>query len=129
MPIPGQIILTFEVLAKALGLNGEHKVVAVVPQTAQDIASGRFSILVDGPAFNQHIPRHAAPQAVLWKADDDVVHSWQLQRMMRPECENLDPKQLQFYWDSGTKEWKCSLCEDTVPVADWLSHHKDKHGR
>jgi hypothetical protein len=45
----GQILVTYEVLAKALGLDGEHAITAIVPQDVVDITSERFGVIVRGP--------------------------------------------------------------------------------
>jgi hypothetical protein len=47
----GQVLLTYEVLAKMAGLDPEHQIVAIVPQTATDIANQRFGVLVTGPSL------------------------------------------------------------------------------
>jgi hypothetical protein len=50
----GQHAITFDDLAAWLRLPAEHRVTAVVPQDAQDIANKRFRVLIEGPQLPNH---------------------------------------------------------------------------
>ena len=45
----GQVLITYETLAQTMGLGSEHKITAVVPQTATDVTNQRFGVIVMGP--------------------------------------------------------------------------------
>ena len=44
-----QILVTYDVIEKALGLDEEHQITAIVPQTAGDVTGRRVGVIVTGP--------------------------------------------------------------------------------
>jgi hypothetical protein len=45
----GQVLITYEVLARMMKLDPEHNIIAVVPQTASDVTNQRFGVIMTGP--------------------------------------------------------------------------------
>lgn len=50
----GRVIVTYELLAQALGLPSGNEIVAIAPQTADEVGSQRFSIIVAGDDMPKH---------------------------------------------------------------------------
>jgi hypothetical protein len=51
----GQIIVTYEQIAKAIGLPSGNKVTAAVPQSGRDVASGTLRLIVVGDDMPKYV--------------------------------------------------------------------------
>lgn len=47
----GEVKLTMEMLALVLGVPAGHRIVEIVPRTADDVRCGQLSILIEGPSM------------------------------------------------------------------------------
>jgi hypothetical protein len=50
----GCLCLTYEALAKAVGIPSGHTITAIVPQTGDDVANQSVRLIVEGPSMPRH---------------------------------------------------------------------------